>query len=797
MKRIKLIQAQRVIIILMLLLISMSSLANDYYDINFDGINYRLLFRSYDSHGIPSYVTAEVRKLESGHYSGFVSIPPSVTWTQTWAVIEGNTYQEITTTYICPVTAIGGAFKDCSGLTGVSIPNSVLEIGSGSFKNCTNLTSIVIPNSVTTLAYEAFSGCSGLKNLTIGNSVVTIGNAVFANCISLTDVNIPNSVESIGGGAFSRCSGLSNLILGESLKNIYSSAFSDCSSLSSVTIPSSVEFIGTYVFAGCNNLTSVTCLPETPPSGADGYTFRNLYDQITLHVPAGSLYEYQTTWPWWQFYRILPIEQDYTVTLDETNIVMEKGDEYHLKATVSPDDDQAPSVTWSTSNSNVATVNDMGFVTAVGSGECTITARAGEASATCRVKVVDHIVTLDQSSANIPLFSTLQLHATVTPHDGYEPPVTWSSNWPGVASVSSDGLVMGRTTGTAVITATAGHSTATCVVTVEPILATSLVLNTYQKQMYVGQNFSLVATVFPETASNRSVSWSIPENDVIAYSLSGNVCQIYAKKVGSVTITAHTTDGSNLSKSCVVTVTESGGVVILAQSITLDKHSMTMDKGTIQKLTATILPTNTTNKNVRWTSNNARVATVDADGHVRAYQSGTAIITASTTDGSNLSDQCVVTVVAAGPNVVLADSIILDKHEMTITEDAICQLTATIIPDNASNKVVLWSSSDTTVATVDAFGFVSGIKAGSATITASTTDGTNLSDNCALTVVEGGLEPLLPGDLDGDGRVSVGDLATLIDFLLYGDDLGAGDVNGDGAVNVADLADIIDILLSH
>ena len=182
------------------------------------------------------------------------------------------------------------------------------------------------------------------------------------------------------------------------------------------------------------------------------------------------------------------------MTLDETNLVMEKGDVFHLKATVTPNDDNAPSVTWSSSNSNVASVNDMGFVTAEGTGTATITARAGNATATCQVRVVEHTVTLDQSEVTLPIYNTVQLHATVTPHDGYEPPVEWSSSRPGVATVSANGLVKGYMTGTATITAKVGQSTATCVVTVIPVYATGLTLSSYQEEMEVGQSTESLPT---------------------------------------------------------------------------------------------------------------------------------------------------------------------------------------------------------------------------------------------------------------------------------------------------------------
>lgn len=111
-----------------------------------------------------------------------------------------------------PVVAIGAsAFRDCYGLTSVTIPNTVYEIGVGAFYNCKNLTTVNIPNSVEAIWKEAFADCSSLKVLVLPNSLTEIGDWVFSNCSSLTSVNIPNSVQKIGDGAFEYCTSLSTV----------------------------------------------------------------------------------------------------------------------------------------------------------------------------------------------------------------------------------------------------------------------------------------------------------------------------------------------------------------------------------------------------------------------------------------------------------------------------------------------------------------------------------------------------------------------------------------------------------
>ena len=157
------------------------------------------------------------------------------------------------------VTSIGNyAFQNCSGLSSVTIPNSVTSIGQTAFKGCSRLTSVTISNSLTSIGAELFYGCTILKSVTIPNSVTSIGKSAFSGCSGLTSVTIPNSVTSIGVSAFSGCSGLTSVTIPNSVTSIGVSAFSGCSGLTSITIPNSVTEIGSSVFSGCSGLTSVT-----------------------------------------------------------------------------------------------------------------------------------------------------------------------------------------------------------------------------------------------------------------------------------------------------------------------------------------------------------------------------------------------------------------------------------------------------------------------------------------------------------------------------------------------------------
>ena len=191
------------------------------------------------------------------------------------------------------VTTIGeDAFFSCSGLTSVEIPNSVTTIGDYAFRNCTGLTSVTIPNSVTTIRSGAFAECTGCtsivvesgnpvydsrnncnaiietasntliagcENTIIPNSVTIIGQNAFDSCSGLTSVTIPNSVTTIGQKAFWCCLDLASVTMGNGVTSIGQNAFDSCSGLTSVTIPNSVTNIGRDAFYGCTSVTDVYC----------------------------------------------------------------------------------------------------------------------------------------------------------------------------------------------------------------------------------------------------------------------------------------------------------------------------------------------------------------------------------------------------------------------------------------------------------------------------------------------------------------------------------------------------------
>ena len=246
--------------------------------------------------------------------------------------------------------------------------------------------------------------------------------------------------------------------------------------------------------------------------------------------------------------------------------------------------------------------------------------------------------------------------------------------------------------------------------------ATNIRMNISQATIQSGGQYQLSAIITPSDAS-KSLRWTSSNPNVATVNNNGLVT---GRSSGTSTITCTTTDGSNLSTSCTITVAQ------LITSISM-QGSLEMNTGNTYRLSVSISPASATGKSLKWNSSNGNVATVSSDGTVTAKSPGTANITCVTTDGSKKSATCTVTVKQG------VTGITLNKTSATIGVGNSTQLTANVSPSNATNKSVKWSSSNTGVATVNGNGQVTGVGVGTTTITCRSSDG-NATASCTVTV---------------------------------------------------------------
>lgn len=206
-----------------------------------------------------------------------------------------------------------------SGITSITIPNSVTSIEEQTFLRCKNLASVIIGNGVTAIKSGAFAECEALSSVEMGNSVKTIGSSAFEKCYNLASITIPNSVTEIQTWAFILCKALTSITIPNSVTKIYDGAFHSCSNLNSVTLGNGIGVIGSSAFAYCPEIKDVYCYADNVPTIKhfnSPYTlctdaFDGSYiEYSTLHVPANSVDAYNTTEPWNNFKRIIPLEGD-------------------------------------------------------------------------------------------------------------------------------------------------------------------------------------------------------------------------------------------------------------------------------------------------------------------------------------------------------------------------------------------------------------------------------------------------------------------------------------------------------
>ena len=334
-------------------------------------------------------------------------------------------------------------------------------------------------------------------------------------------------------------------------------------------------------------------------------------------------------------------------------------------------------------------------------------------------------VTLDKTALDLTVGDEATLKATVSPSNAVNKAVTWATSNPAVATVEN-GKVIAVGAGNAIITVTTVDNgiTATCVVTVKEVVVPVTGITVKQSvSITEGKTYMLTATVLPENATNKNVTWKSSNTKVATVDENG---KITAVSKGTALITVTTEDG-NFSAQCKVTVKVA---TVAVTGVTLDKETATLEIGQTTTLTATVLPATATTKTVTWTSDNEAVAIVDANGNVSAVGVGTATITVTTKSGSKTAT-CVVTVKEA---TVAVTGVTLNRDKTSTAVGKYVTLIATILPEDATNKKVTWTSSDTSIATVDSKGRIKGIAPGVATITVTTDDG-NFKASAIVTIV--------------------------------------------------------------
>lgn len=522
---------------------------------------------------------------------------------------------------------------------------------------------------------------SSPKHLILREGITAIADYACNTSKTIETVECPGTIRAIGKGAFLECKQLHSINLPNTIETIDFEAFRETQLLpDTLFLPTSLKMYYTTAFPRKNG--QVVIIPETVTEIDNTYrTYNNSTNIWTTWDYITSDYGYH-----WVMKSATPpyVAFHYAGFLKGSTIIIPKNSysSYSVKAPFSY-------------------------------------------AKLIETKVVETI-TVNPKVALLDVGQSRNLTVSIQPKDADDKSITWSSADSSIASVSESGILSAVSPGVARICASSNYNPEIkdfCEVTViQPV--TGLNLDRNEQEMVEDESTRIQATVLPDNASNKKVTWTSSDISIAMVSGDGTV---YAIKAGQATIMATSEDGGFVAL-CKVTVKPK---TILAESISFNTSASKLAVGESLQLTASISPENATIKTLKWSSTNTSVATVDASGLVSVIAQGTTRIIATTTDGSNLSAICDITV--EKQFVYVSDLQITPTSERMAIGETI-PLNVIIKPSDATNKTIVWSSTNPGVASVSKEGLVTAVSEGEAIIIASSQDGSNLSSTCNVTV---------------------------------------------------------------
>ena len=339
-------------------------------------------------------------------------------------------------------------------------------------------------------------------------------------------------------------------------------------------------------------------------------------------------------------------------------------------------------------------------------------------------------LTLSLESKTLTLGESFKLYPDLTPYNVTDKTFSWLTSNMYIAAVSGDGEVTGIGVGTATITVKSNAKpelTATCEVTVEAIKydVTEVKLSSELETIKVGGVADLFATVYPENATNKNIIWHSSNEGVVT--VDGG--KIRGVSQGAAIVSVETEDKGKTASCTVYVKSNVSGEDVVPTSIIVSPASKVTTVGDTFQLVPTVVPENADDRSVTWSSSNTSIATVSAGGLVTTHAKGEVTIKATSNAAPTVIGECEVTV---KDQVISVLSVVLSETSKTLEAGETFSLSATVLPENAADKSITWSSSNTGVATVDN-GVVKAVNAGSAVITVKTNDGEKTA-SCAVVV---------------------------------------------------------------
>jgi len=620
------------------------------------------------------------------------------------------------------ITALGrGAFSGCNRLKSIVIPDSVINIGISAFSECKNLESVTLSKGLEKIGENAFYNCDSLQSIEIPKSLkdvyatydsidtpngvfnecdnlktiafeegsTVIADALFRGCDGLEEVKIPKTVTVIKNHAFNECIKLKAVEISNGMKEIGDSAFSECSNLQKVILPDTVNSMGTNIFYNCINLTEVH-LPNIRQN-ITANTFYNCKKLTTINFPStlttigNSAFSGCESLP----EAILPsgVEKIESNAFKNCKALKKAA----VPDTVSSIGSSAfygcEALTDITLGSKLKKIESQTFYGCIVLPSIVIpynVTTIGDSAFVNCTKLTQITVPRNTTSIASNAFSYPKKMTMYGPSDCYAE--TYASG-KGIKYVTQD------------------------------IHATSVSLDITEKTAEHYDDFQLTATIAPLNFTD-AVVWTSSNEEVAAVSDTGYV-EICGVGTAVITVTA-----GNVKAVCKITVPQ------LIDWIEFDEDEIELKAGETYQLKPYISPSDATNKKLKYTSSDTKVAEVSASGLVTAKSEGEAKIRAAATDGSDEYAVCYVTVTGKAK----VTGITLDRTSAEVKRGEKLTLNVTVSPSYASNKKVVWKSANTKIATVDANGSVTAKAPGRTKITVTSSENSSYQASCTVTV---------------------------------------------------------------
>ena len=658
-----------------------------------------------------------------------------------------------------------GLFRGCTGLEEINIPDGVTKIESSSFEDCINLVSVNISDSVIKIENEAFAGCEKIESINIPDSVTEIGESTFANCSKLSNVKLSKNLEYMGGrafgscekitqieipksldncgnsgyasyhGPFGACSGLKKIIFEEGTKEISNNLFRGCTGLEEISIPASVIKIERYTFADCTNLKNVyfsngvknvennaftNCtsltkvnIPDTVDSIGNS-AFSGCTNLIEVHLPDKLKETASDTFSGCKKLTTINFPSTLTTIGNSAFSGCESLPEAILPSGVEKIESNAfkncKALKKAAVPDTVSSIGSSAFYGCEALTDITLGSKLKKIESQtfygCIVLpsiVIPYNVTTIGDSAFVNCTKLTQItvprNTTSIASNAFSYPKKMTMYGP------SDCYAQTYASGKGIKYVT------------QDIHATSVSLDSTEKTAERYDDFQLTATIAPLNFTD-AVVWTSSNEEVAAVSDTGYV-EICGVGTAVITVTA-----GNVKAACKITVPQ------LIDWIEFDEDEIELKAGQTYQLKPYISPSDATNKKLKYTSSDTKVAEVSARGLVTAKSEGEAKIRAAATDGSDEYAVCYVTVTGKAK----VTGITLDRTSAEVKRGEKLTLNVTASPSYASNKKVVWKSANTKIATVDANGSVTAKAPGRTKITVTSSENSSYQASCTVTV---------------------------------------------------------------